>query len=125
MIDAVEDAVAVFSRGGQLVMSNHAYSQLWQHDPQVLLSEASVATLCAWWRDHAAPTLLWDDATDFITNGGDRTPWEGEIRLLDGRLVQCRFRPLTGGATLITFRPQGTASYPPLTDATTLGRLSA
>jgi hypothetical protein len=33
----------------------------------------------------------------------DRTPWDGEVRLLDGRMVNCRFRPLAGGATLITF----------------------
>jgi hypothetical protein len=74
VIDAVEDAVAVFSQGGQLVMSNHAYAQLWQHDPQVLLSEASIATLCAWWRDHAAPSLLWDDATDYVTTRATARP---------------------------------------------------
>jgi PAS domain-containing protein len=106
VIDAVEEAVAVFSQGGQLVMSNHAYAQLWQHGPQVMLSEASIGTLCGWWRDHAAPTLLWDDAADYVTSSGDRTPWDGDVRLLDGRLVSCRFRPLTGGATLITFRVQ-------------------
>ena len=125
VIDAVEDAVAVFSQGGQLVMSNHAYAQLWQHDPQVLLSEASIATLCAWWRDHAAPSLLWDDATDFVTSAGDRTPWEGEVRLLDGRLISCRFRPLTGGATLITFRAQAALAFHTVRDATPMGLLSA
>lgn len=125
VIDAVEDAVAVFSPGGQLVMSNHAYAQLWQHDPQVLLSEAGIATLCAWWREHAAPTLLWDDATDFVTSAADRTPWEGEVRLLDGRLVSCRFRPLTGGATLITFRLQGSMTPPGLQDRGAMGLLSA
>ena len=125
VIDAVEDAVAVFSPRGQLVMSNHAYAQLWQHDPQVLLSEASIATLCTWWRDHAAPSLLWDDATDFVTSAGDRTPWEGEVRLLDGRLVSCRFRPLTGGATLITFRFQGAMGFPALKDANAAELLTA
>lgn len=125
VIDAVEDAVAVFSQGGQLVMSNHAYAQLWQHDPQVLLSEASVSTLCAWWRDHAAPTLLWDDAVDFVTSSGDRAPWEGEVRLQDGRLVMCRFRPLTGGATLITFRAQAAMNFNTVRDTGVLGLLSA
>ena len=125
VIDAVEDAVAVFSQGGQLVMSNHAYAQLWQHDPQVLLSEASISTLCAWWRDHAAPTLLWDDATDYVTSPGDREPWDGDVRLLDGRLVSCRFRPLTGGATLITFRVQVAATLATVKDSASLGMLSA
>jgi PAS domain-containing protein len=125
VIDAVEDAVAVFSQGGQLVMSNAAYAQLWQHDPQVLLSEASVGTLCAWWREHAAPTLLWDDATDYVTSPGDRSPWEGEVRLLDGRLVLCRFRPLTGGATLITFRVQSAMSIQSVRETGSLGLLSA
>ena len=125
VIDAVEDAVAVFSQGGQLVMSNAAYAQLWQHDPQVLLSEASVGTLCAWWRDHAAPTLLWDDAIDYVTSSGDRSPWEGEVRLMDGRLVQCRFRPLTGGATLITFRTQPTTTFHAVRETGSMGLLSA
>lgn len=107
VIDAVEEGVAVFSQGGQLVMSNIAYAQLWNHDPAVLLSDAGIGTLCRWWRDHSAPSLLWDDATDFVTTLGDRTPWDGDVRLLDGRLVTCRFRPLTGGATLITFRVRG------------------
>ncbi len=125
VIDAVEDAVVVFSQGGQLVMSNHAYAQLWQHDPQVLLSEASIGTLCAWWREHAAPTLLWDDATDFVTSAGDRSPWEGEVRLLDGRAVSCRFRPLTGGATLITFRLQNAVTFHSVRETAAPGLLSA
>jgi PAS domain-containing protein len=125
VIDAVEDAVAVFSQGGQLVMSNHAYAQLWQHDPQVLLSEASITTLCGWWRDHAAPTLLWDDATDYVTSAGDRSPWEGDLRLLDGRHVSCRFRPLTGNATLITFRVQSPVTLSTVRDSAPLGILTA
>jgi PAS domain-containing protein len=113
VIDAVEDGVAVFSQAGQLVMSNRAYARLWKHDPAVLLSEAGIGTLCAWWRENSAPTLLWDDATGFVTALGDRSPWEGEVRLLDGRMVTCRFRPLTGGATMITFA-QAASLAPPL-----------
>jgi PAS domain-containing protein len=104
VIDAVDEGVVVFSQGGQLVMSNNAYSQLWNHDPAVLLSDAGINTLSAWWREHSAPSLIWDDATEFVGTAGDRSAWDGEVRLLDGRLVVCRFRPLSGGATLITFR---------------------
>ena len=104
VIDSVDEAVAVFSQGGQLVMSNLAYAQLWNHDPAVLLSDAGITRLCAWWRDHSAPSILWDDASDFVCTVGDRTAWDGEARLLDGRQIACHFRPLASGATLITFR---------------------
>lgn len=113
VIDAVDHAVAVFSQAGQLVMSNRAYAQLWNHDPAVLLSDAGIGTLCAWWRENSAPSLLWDDATNFVTAMGDRAPWDGEVRLLDGRMVFCRFRPLAGGATLITFS-HSVVTMPPL-----------
>jgi hypothetical protein len=125
VIDAVEEGVAVFSQGGQLAMSNLAYAQLWNHDPAVLLSDAGIGTLCAWWRDHSAPTLLWDDATDFVTALGDRTAWDGEIRLLDGRLVTCKFRPLTGGATLVTFGARAGEIVAPVREEATLSLLSA
>lgn len=104
VIDTVDEAVAVFSQGGQLVMSNLAYAQLWSHDPAVMLSDAGIGSLCSWWRDQTAPSLMWDDATDFVLTMGDRAGWDGEARMLDGRLLACKFRPLTGGATLITFR---------------------
>ena len=113
VIDAVDDAVAVFSRAGQLVMSNRAYAQLWNHDPAVLLSDAGIGSLSAWWRENSAPSLLWDDATSFVTALSDRSPWDGEVRLLDGRMVTCRFRTLAGGATLITFS-LATPTAPPL-----------
>jgi hypothetical protein len=40
-------------------------------------------------------------------------------------LVICRFRPLTGGATLITFRAQAAAAFPTLRETTAMGLLSA
>ena len=40
----------------------------------------------------------------YASNPGDRTSWTAEARLLDGRLLDCRFAPLTGGATLTAFR---------------------
>ncbi len=125
VIDAVDDGVAVFSQAGQLVMSNQAYAQLWRHDPAVLLSDAGIGTLCAWWRENTAPSLLWDDATSFVTSLGDRASWEGEARMLDGRMVTCRFRSLTGGASLITFGGLPSASQAIRLEDADLGRRSA
>ena len=104
VIDQMDEAIAVFSEGGQLAMSNTAYGQIWSGDPSGTLEEASVRTLCAHWRRQSAPTPVWGQLEDFAANPGDRSAWRAEARLLDGRLIDCRFAPLSGGATLTAFR---------------------
>ena len=106
VLDDLDQAVAVFSAEGQLVMSNTAYTGLWGHDPSETLGEATVATICKYWRDHAAASQLWTQIETFVTNPGDRLKWGGDMRMADGRMVDCQLSPLHGGATLISFRPR-------------------
>ena len=104
VIDQLDEAIAVFSEGGQLVMTNVAYSQIWGGDPATTLEDGSLWTLCAQWRKQSAPNPIWGQLEDFAANQGDRSQWRAEARLLDGRMVDCRFAPLAGGATLTAFR---------------------
>jgi PAS domain-containing protein len=121
VIDHVDEAIAVFSEGGQLVMSNTAYGHLWGSDPSASLDDASLKSLCGQWRNQCAPTPIWADVEDFAANQGDRSLWRAELRLLDGRLIDCRFAPLASGATLTGFRVRDIgASNPVLTDGVTL-----
>lgn len=104
VIDEVGTAIAVFSTTGMLVMSNAAYAELWGHDPAASLSaEGSISTICDYWRSATAPSTIWDRIEDFSNLSGPRDAWEDEARLSDGRLVNCRFSPLAGGATMATF----------------------
>ena len=104
VVDELDEAIAVFSDGGQLVMSNTAYATLWAHDPSSTLAEGSLRALCSHWRSLSSPSSIWTEAEDYASHSGDRLAWHGEARLLDGRLLSCRFAPLTGGATLAGFR---------------------
>ena len=105
VIDEIPDAIAVFSQSGQLVLSNLAYSDLWNHDPAATLAESNIATLCKYWSSLTAPTTVWAEVENFATSVGNRDTWNAEARLTDGRLVSCRFAPIAGGATLASFRP--------------------
>jgi PAS domain-containing protein len=106
VIDALDQAIAVFSAMGVLVMSNAAYARLWGHDPAGTLgTDGSVAAVCDHWRDATAPTTIWDRAEDFVAQSGGREGWSDDARLSNGRLVSCAFAPLAGGATIVTFRP--------------------
>ena len=110
VIDEMEEAVAVFSSSGQLVMSNLAYAELWAHDPEEDLQNGSIRAIAAHWRAKSAPGTLWSEAEEFISTVGNRISWTAEARLLDGRLVNCRFAPLSGGATLAAFHTQDPTS---------------
>lgn len=105
VIDEMDEAIAVFAQSGQMVMSNNAYAALWGHDPASYLGDSSVRSLSAHWRALSAPSALWAEIEDYVGTVGDRTSWRGEARLLDGRLIACRFSPLAGGSTLALFRP--------------------
>jgi PAS domain-containing protein len=106
VIDAMEDAIAVFSQGGALVMSNAAYVTLWGHDPGATLGPAAgVAVLCDRWREGSAPTTVWDRAEDYVARLGPQPPWTDDVRLTDGRRLSCRCARLSGGATLMRFTP--------------------
>jgi PAS domain-containing protein len=109
VIDHMDEAIAVFSQSGQLVMSNKSYTALWGHDPAETLADDTVRTLSAHWRVQSAPSAIWAEVEEYVATVGDRDSWRGEVRLLDGRLIGCRFAPLAGGSTLATFR-----SMPPV-----------
>jgi len=104
VIDEIDEAIAVFSGAGLLVMSNAAYAAIWGHDPASGLSEGTVRSLCSHWRALSAPSAVWAEIEDFVANPVDRRAWSAEVRLLDGRRLDCRLAPLAGGATLATFR---------------------
>ena len=105
VLDAVGEAVAVFSAAGLLVMSNAAYATLWGHDPSSFVgADSSIVALAAHWRNQTAPTKLWSQAETFVGTLGDRREWSAGARLDDGRSLTCRFVPLPGGATMIAFR---------------------
>lgn len=106
VIDQLEDAIAVFDQAGLLVMSNAAYAQLWGHNPSAWVSDCSLRSLSAHWRSLSPPSGLWAEVEDYVATIGDREAWHAEARLLDGRLLDCEFAPLAGGATLARFRVQ-------------------
>lgn len=106
VIDAIDTAVAVFSRDGSLVMTNRAYTGLWNHSADEAMAEVGRASVIGRWRSLSAPTLLWNDLSDFIGTLGEREAWDGELRLLDGRYLTCKISPIAHGATMIAFSLQ-------------------
>ncbi|MDR5652685.1 PAS-domain containing protein [Ruixingdingia sedimenti] len=113
VVDTMEEAVAVFSPAGQVIMSNTAYAALWGEDPGAVLADAGASGLCARWQALTAPSPVWMQAGEFLADAGPRAAWKAHARLLDGRALACRFVPLPGGATLAGFSLAQGADQPP------------
>lgn len=106
VIDSMDEAMAVFSETGLLVMTNSSYPRLWGHDPAETLSGGGISALSRTWRTLTAPSTLWSEVEEYVCTVGDRESWSGEARLLDGRMITCTLTPLAAGATLVSFRTQ-------------------
>jgi PAS domain-containing protein len=104
VIDALDDAVVIFSASGELIRVNAAYKELWGSAPDACLAGTSATEATRVWHEMTAPTPIWGDFRDFTLQSRDRTEWSAQATLRDGRSIDCRFVPQRGCATLAIFR---------------------
>lgn len=103
VIDALDDAVAVFSGAGDLVMSNAAHAGLWGFDPSESLSRFTVHDATRNWQSQCLPTPVWGDLRDFVGDMGPRADWDADLTLMNGNRLSAHFSPLQAGAVLVRF----------------------
>ncbi len=107
-LDTLDEAIAVFSAAGQLVLCNTAHERLWSALPP----GSNIAEAVALWQKRAASGPIWGAAQAFVGHESPRDDWTAEARLADGRLLTCRFAALSGGASLVGFAPALKAARP-------------
>lgn len=105
VIDALDDAIVVFSKSGLQVMANTAYARLWNSPPDAA-DDRSVPTVreaSTIWQAQCRPAPLWGEIRDFVMSQDLRAEWSDQVRTRDGALLGCRVIPLKGGVTLVAF----------------------
>jgi len=122
VLDSLEQAVAVFSSSGRLVVSNAAYAALWGVDPSTTLGEIGILESIRSWQAATEPAEAWARVHDFASQSNGRKLWTAQVRMAgDGaRILHCRFVPLARGATLCTFMPAPAAGRSGRADAPAL-----
>ncbi|MCL7404550.1 MAG: PAS domain-containing protein [Marivivens sp.] len=107
VMDSLDDAIAVFSAAGIMIMSNQSYHQLWNYTKTAPFVGSTLLDESRFWQDASAPTPIW---TRLREDGGlsrSSQVWSDTIRHNDGRLLECSTRPMPNGATLVRFRHTG------------------
>ncbi|SIO49588.1 PAS fold [Rhodovulum sp. ES.010] len=105
VIDSLSEAIAVFSSGGIMTMSNAAYSELWGEDPRLVMGTLDIAAATAQWQENAMPEET-GTALEMSRHIRQRKPWSGTLVHADGRRLVCRLCPIGAGAVLAGFRPE-------------------
>lgn len=103
VIDALDEAIAVFSTNGILTMSNAAFLRIWGVDPTGTLGDFGILDASRLWQESCKPNPIWGDIRDFVEVIGERTDWHANAELKDGTRLHCRVSPLAKGATLVAF----------------------
>ncbi len=108
-LDALPQAVAVFTPGGVLSISNTAYTELWGTDPGTSFADVTVHEALDRWQARSAPTTAWEQLRAFISQSGPREGWAAQVPLRNGQVLTLDVTPLAHGSTMISFvhsRPQ-------------------
>ncbi|MFV2035742.1 MAG: PAS-domain containing protein, partial [Halocynthiibacter sp.] len=103
VFDSLSEAIAVFSPGGPLTISNAAYVALWGVDPSTTLGDINGQDAVRHWSAGCAPSPFWDRVEHFLNQVHGRDALEDAVDMKDGRRLLIRLTPLMGGATLIRF----------------------
>ena len=103
VLDALPDAIAVFSANGTLVMTNKAYADLWDVDYETTVRAHDLRAEMIMWQSHCAAAPIWGELRTFIGKSGDRHMWTDRAILDDGRQFTCKAQPIAGGMTMISF----------------------
>lgn len=116
VLNTLDQSIAVFSPSGVLAFSNTAYRQMWGIDPDSSFADISVTEASRHWQAGSLPTPVWGDLRDFVVQFGERSDWQADVTLRDGRRVTCQVVPMAGGATMVMFRTSETLAVPTLGD---------
>jgi PAS domain-containing protein len=103
VVNQMEDAVVVFSAIGKPLFASASYRKLWGHDPLAMGPQTGAIDVLELWRGLSAPSLVWSEVEAAMSgNTSDIAPQN--VRLTDGRLLNCRMIRLPDGGKCLTFR---------------------
>lgn len=103
VIDTMEDAVAVFSTNGTLVLSNKAYKELWGSGHDGSVHSHNLRTEIVGWQSYCAAAPTWSDLRSYIGSTHKPEPWIDHAILNDGRHLECRAQAVSQNMTMVTF----------------------
>ncbi len=103
VVNALPDAIAVFSPSNTLVMTNAAYDTLWKREdePQMLVQDLRGALRV--WKARCGPSGLWQNLENFSQIRFASPNVSEALVLPNGSHLDCAVQAIAGGMTMVRF----------------------
>ncbi|MDO5621004.1 MAG: PAS-domain containing protein [Paracoccus sp. (in: a-proteobacteria)] len=110
LLDSLDDALALFSLDGSMVMSNRAYRELWSKEPE------SIRFALGRWQASSADPSEARALSDALTTEAAAPQVNGRLQLREGPVLNWRVAPAGRGRRMVSFgQSQPGQMTPPLT----------
>lgn len=106
VLDSLDVAIAVFSPAGYLTLTNRAYDLLWGTRKEGLLTDTNIKTAIQEWQEQLADDCDLTPVAGQVLQRENRRESSYPVDFRDGGDMVCVVRPISGGATLVTFAPE-------------------
>ncbi|TCK99791.1 PAS domain-containing protein [Shimia isoporae] len=103
-IDALDDPVALFSRSGDHLLCNTSYRNFWKVDPDSTFADYTIHDATTLWAGEICDSPAWRAFEEAALTDSPRQLWTGTLPLRRFGVMQATLTPISGGATLVTFR---------------------
>ena len=104
VMNALPDAIAVFSPSNTLLMTNAAYDEIWRNVNDNQMAVHDLRSALRIWKARTAATGLWREVEDFGRLRQDRRQISAPLILTNGRCMDCEVQAIPGGMTMVRFR---------------------
>lgn len=106
VLDALPEAIAVFSATGDLVLSNEIFAKTWGVDPREMPAKMTINEAASLWLSACKPNTVWPELRFLSDPSRPNVKRQGRLCLTSGKTLTARFEPLAGGAVLGGFLPE-------------------
>ncbi|MEZ5750541.1 MAG: PAS-domain containing protein [Paracoccaceae bacterium] len=103
VLDTVDSAIAVFSSGGQLVLTNAAFSEMWTLEGEESLAAVTLAEAIENWREVDEDHALWERIAAIPRSTASDNIESGIMRLSSGEVLCVEATRLRTGSMMIRF----------------------
>lgn len=121
VLDALPDAVAVFSSANTLIMVNATYRDMWDGGTEEDVDTLDLRAVMSSWKMATAPSPIWPKLEAFSQSFETRKAWSDQVAFVDGRQGICHITPLPNRMMMVRFevRSQARAQLQQLVHART------